>query len=141
MHRERADCRGCHNRIDPFGFALENYDPVGIWRDSYTNGREIDASGSLFRTRPFSNPVEFKDAILAEKDRFTKALAGHLLTFALARELTAADQLAVQEIADRTAAEGYRLHALLREVVLSRPFCETAYHAANPLLLSEEHEP
>ena len=141
MHRERADCRGCHNRIDPFGFALENYDPVGTWRDSYTNGREIDASGSLFRTRPFSNPVEFKDAILVEKDRFTKALAGHLLTFALARELTAADQLAVQEIADRTAAEGYRLHALLREVVLSRPFCETAYHAANPLLLSEEHEP
>ncbi|GIT29731.1 MAG: hypothetical protein Ct9H300mP1_17770 [Planctomycetaceae bacterium] len=47
-HRKRADCAGCHNKIDPFGFALENYGPTGIWRDKYENGRPGDVSGVLF---------------------------------------------------------------------------------------------
>lgn len=141
MHRERSDCRGCHSRIDPFGFALENYNAVGVWRDTYANGRNVDATGSLFRTRPFSNPVEFKDAILAEKDRFTKALAGHLLSFALARELNAADQATIRTVADRTAQDGYRLHTLLCEVVLSKPFREPAYQPSSPHLLPEDTQP
>ena len=141
MHRERSDCRGCHSRIDPFGFALENYNPVGAWRDTYTNGRDVDATGSLFRIRSFSNPIEFKDAIIAEKDRFTKALAGHLLSFALARELTAADQPTIRNIADRTAQDGYRLHTLLCEVVLSKPFREPAKQPSNSPLLLEGTQP
>ena len=98
LHRERADCRGCHEQIDPLGFALENFDPVGNWRERYENGRDVDMSGELFRRHTFSDVVEFKDAILAEKDRFTKALAGHLLSFALARELGPADQSALDKI-------------------------------------------
>jgi len=141
MHRERSDCRGCHDRIDPFGFALENYDPVGGWRDAYANGREVDATGSLFQTLSFSNPVEFKDAILAEKDRFTQALTGHLLAFALARELTPADQPAIRRIARRTAKDGYRMQKLLREVVLSTPFREPALPPSAPSPLTEEAQP
>ena len=122
MHRERADCRGCHERIDPLGFALENYDAVGGWRDRYDNGREVDAAGVLFQSLPFGDPVEFKKAILAEKTRFTEALAGHLLAFALARELTPADQPVIRQIARRTAANGDRMQALLREVLTSHSF-------------------
>jgi hypothetical protein len=138
MHRERSDCRGCHDRIDPFGFALENYDPVGAWRDTYTNEREVDATGSLFQTLTFSTPVEFKDAILAEKDRFTQALAGHLLAFALARELTPADQPAIRRIARRAAKDGYHMQTLLREVILSTPFREPSVRQSTLSPTAEE---
>ena len=121
-HRERADCRGCHEKIDPLGFALENYGPIGNWRDQYHNGRRIDVSGTLFRRHRFDAIDEFKDALLAEKDRFTRGLAGHLLSFALARELGADDQPVLDRIAAVTAADGYRIQTLLREVVLSEPF-------------------
>jgi hypothetical protein len=122
MHRERADCRGCHEQIDPLGFALENYDPIGNWRDQYENGRDVDMAGTLFRKHDFSNVIEFKDAILAEKDRFVRGFAGHLLSFALARELGPADQIALDQIAERTAADDYRIQTLLKEVMLSKPF-------------------
>lgn len=121
-HRERADCRGCHERIDPLGFALENYDPVGRWRSHYENGREVDMSGTLFRRHPFDSVVEFKNAILAEKDRFTRGLAGHLLSFALARELGPADELALDDIVQQTIDDGYRMQTLIRAVTTSPPF-------------------
>lgn len=122
LHRERSDCKGCHERIDPLGFALENYDPIGNWRSEYENGRAVEVAGRLFREHEFANVIEFKDAILAEKDRFTRALAGHLLSFALARELGPADQAALDLIAIRTAEDDYRMQTLLREVVRSEPF-------------------
>ncbi|BCX49035.1 hypothetical protein HAHE_29430 [Haloferula helveola] len=122
MHRERADCRGCHEKIDPLGFALENYNAIGRWRDDYENGREVDVSDTLFRKHRFASVIEFKDAILAEKDRFTRGLAGHMLSFALARELGAADQPALDRIAAATAADDYRMKTLIREVILSEPF-------------------
>lgn len=122
MHRQRADCKGCHEQIDPLGFALENFNPIGVWRDKYENGRDVDMAGTLFRKHEFQNVIEFKDALLAEKDRFTRALAGHLLSFALARRLGAADQIALDEIAAATAADDYKMQTLLRQVVLSEPF-------------------
>ncbi len=121
-HRERSDCRGCHEQIDPLGFALENFDPVGKWRDQYENGLPIDVSGQLFRQYPFSDVVEFKDAILANKERFCRALAGHLLSFALARQLGPADQLALDRIAQAVAADDYKMQTLIRQIILSEPF-------------------
>ncbi|QEG39186.1 DUF1592 domain-containing protein [Roseimaritima ulvae] len=122
MHRQRADCMGCHEQIDPLGFALENFNPIGVWRDKYDNGREVDMAGTLFRKHEFEDVIEFKDALLAEKDRFTRALAGHLLSFALGRRLGAADQISLDEITAATAADGYKMQTLLRQVVLSEPF-------------------
>ena len=121
-HRERADCAGCHAKLDPLGFALENFDPVGRWRNTYENGREVDASGQLFRKHTFKNVVEFKDAILTEKHRFTRAFAEHTLSYALGRALTPADTPAIDRIAERVAADGYRLQTVLHEVVQSQPF-------------------
>jgi len=104
------------------GFALENYDPIGVWRDKYANDRQVDVSGTLFRKHKFTDVVEFKDAILAEKDRFVRALAGHLLSYGLARELGVADQIALDQIAQATAADEYKSRTLLKQVILSKPF-------------------
>ena len=122
LHRERADCAGCHEQIDPLGFALENYDPVGRWREKYDNNRDVDMQGTLLRKHPFNDVIEFKDAILAEKDRFTRGLAGHLLSFALARELGPADQDSLDQIAQTTAKDGYKIQTLIKQVILSEPF-------------------
>jgi len=122
LHRERADCAGCHEQIDPLGFALENFDAIGKWRDQYENGRQIDASGRLFRRHEFSDVVGFKDAILAEKDRFVRGFAGHLLSFAMARELGPQDQSELDRIAAATIADDYRIQTLFREIVFSKPF-------------------
>ncbi|MFK7818614.1 MAG: DUF1592 domain-containing protein [Planctomycetaceae bacterium] len=121
-HRERADCRGCHEQIDPLGFALENFDPIGNWREQYENGRDIDSAGRLFRQHEFKTVVEFKDAILAEKDQFTRALAGHLMSFALARELGPMDEVALDSITNAVIADDYRMKTLIREIILSEPF-------------------
>lgn len=122
LHRERASCKGCHQQIDPLGFALENYGPTGKWRDAYANGREIDMQGQLFRKHDFADVVQFKDAMLAEKARFVRGFATHLLSFAVARQCDSRDSLAIESIAKATAADGYRMRSLLKRIVLSDPF-------------------
>lgn len=121
-HRERADCRGCHEQIDPLGFALENFDPIGRWREQDENGVPVDMSGQLFHEHSFSNIVEFKEAILKDKDRFSRALAGHLLSFALARKLGPADELSLNTITKAVANDDYRMQTLIREIILSDSF-------------------
>jgi cytochrome c553 len=121
-HRERADCAGCHEKLDPLGFALENFDPVGRWRADYENGLRVDSEGVLFRRHKFGDVVEFKDAILKEKVRFVRALGGHMLSFALGRELTPADSPVLDEIAHKASTEEYRIKALIKAVVQSQPF-------------------
>ena len=122
VHRDQADCKGCHEQIDPLGFALENYDPVGRWRVSYENGREVDSSGTLFREREFADITEFKDAVLAEKDRFVRGLAGHLLSFALARKLDPRDQPELDRITEAAKRDNYRMRTILIEIIMSKPF-------------------
>ena len=121
-HRERADCAGCHEKLDPLGFALENFDPVGRWRDDYEGGLRVDSEGVLFRRHEFGDVVEFKDAILKERQRFVRALAGHMLAFALGRELSPSDSPALDRVAEATAAREYRMKAMIKAIVLSEPF-------------------
>ncbi|QDV50096.1 hypothetical protein Enr17x_21320 [Gimesia fumaroli] len=130
-HRKQASCAGCHQRIDPLGFALENYDAAGLWRETYPNGRTVDASGKLLSKHEFSNIIEFKDALLAEKDRFTRAFAAHLLSFALGREMGVADSLALDKIVADTATADYRFQSLIKEIVLSPPFLQSTVRQRN----------
>lgn len=117
-HRENPSCAGCHAKIDPLGFALENFDITGRWREKYDNGRPIDASGTLFRKHDFQGAVDFKAALARENHRFARALVAHLLRYAQARELTPADSFVVDEILQRSAADGYRVQTLIREVAI-----------------------
>lgn len=118
-HRKNPSCAGCHSRIDPLGFALENYDITGRWRDKYENGKNVDSSGTLLRKYRFEGVEGFKESLVKEEERFAKAFTGHLLRFALARELTPADSITVESIINKTKNNEFRLKSLIREVVLS----------------------
>lgn len=122
VHRENPDCASCHSRLDPLGFALENFDITGRWRDKYENGRNVDATGKLMRKYEYSGVVDFKRSLVKEKRRFAKAFTGHLLRFATSRELTPADSLTIDGIADKTEPADFKLRSLIREVVLSESF-------------------
>jgi hypothetical protein len=121
LHRQNPACAACHNRIDPLGHALENFDPVGVWR-TVDEGAPIDASGALPGDRKFANPGEFKDALLARKDEFARGFAEHLLAYALNRKVEYYDMPAVRSIVERAAADDYRFSRFVAEVALSRPF-------------------
>jgi hypothetical protein len=121
-HRENPSCAGCHTKLDPVGFALENYDITGRWRDRYGSGRDVDASGTLFRRHPFDGAVGFKGAIVAERERFARAFTAHLLRFALGRDLVPADRLVIDGILSRSARQGHAIKALIRGVVQSESF-------------------
>ena len=116
MHSSNAQCAACHAKIDPLGFALENFDLLGRWRENYRTGLKVDASGTLFGRHEFEDVVGFKDAVLAEKDVFAKAFIGHLLSYALGRELTLADRVAAGEIAAASKEHGYRMRAVIKNV-------------------------
>ncbi|MBC8352894.1 MAG: DUF1588 domain-containing protein [Planctomycetes bacterium] len=122
VHRENPTCAGCHSRLDPLGFALENFDITGRWRDKYENGRDVDSSGTLMRKHEFDGIGRFKESLVKENRRFAKAFTGHLLRFALARELTPYDSLTVDTIVDKTEKDGFKLKSLIKEVILSDRF-------------------
>ena len=123
-HRERKDCAGCHNKIDPMGFAMENYGPTGVWRDKYENGREVDVSGVLFNQYEFKTFPEFKEIIIKEKDRFVRGFISHLLSYALSRELGPADSPALDEMTDRVMAGEDSMRAVLKSIAMSDPFLQ-----------------
>ena len=117
QHSSDAQCASCHNKIDPLGFALENYDLLGRWRDHYRTGLKVDASGKLFGKHDFTDVVGFKDAVLAEKDVFAKAFIKHLLSYGLGRELTLADRIAAGEIAKKSKEDDYKMRSVIKNIV------------------------
>ena len=123
-HRDNPDCAGCHAKIDPLGFALENFDVTGRWRDKYANGNAVDPSGKLLRKHNFETVVHFKESLVKENRRFAKAFTKHLLRFALSRELGPVDTLTVDDVVDKTEKENFKMKSLIREVVLSERFLQ-----------------
>ena len=121
-HRDREDCAGCHNKIDPLGFALENYGPTGVWRDKYENGREVDVSGVLFNQHKFKTLVEFKQLLVKEKHRFIRGFISHLLSYALGRELGPADSPTLDRLTTRALAGQDQLRVVLKGIAMSEPF-------------------
>jgi len=120
-HRANAGCAGCHSRMDPLGFALENYDPIGRFRTN-DGGSPVDASGSLPDGTAVNGPGDLKKVLLAHKDQFVDTLADELLTYALGRGLEYYDMPAVREMRRQTAAQDYRFSALVLAAVHSEPF-------------------
>jgi len=120
-HRSHAACAGCHSRMDPLGFGLENYDAMGRWRD--TEGQlPIDASGRLPDGRTFTGAAELKAILRADSPKFCRALTEKLLTYALGRGVDAHDQAAVDRIVQRLQQHDYRFSELVGGIVDSAPF-------------------
>ena len=124
IHRDKASCAGCHKKIDPLGFALENFDPVGQWREQYKNGKSVDASGVLYNQHSFSNIVELKSALLTEKDRFAYAFSEHLLSFALGRRTTYRDTISLEQIVEQASQDDYQIKSVIKHLVTSPAFLQ-----------------
>jgi len=122
QHASDQTCASCHARIDPLGFALESYDPIGRWRDKYRSGLAIDASGKLFGQAEFKDVIAFKDAILKHPEKFMRAFNEHLLSYALGRELKVTDKPAIDEITRRVLSDHGRFSTVIVEIVKSVPF-------------------
>jgi len=126
IHRDNPQCASCHQKIDPLGFVLENYDLMGRWRDNYRTGLKVDASGKLFGQHTFRDVVEFKDAVRAEQDAFATAFVEHLLSYGLGRELTLTDRMAAIEIAKASEQDDYRMRDVIKNIVLHPVFRQSA---------------
>ena len=132
IHRDRADCAFCHDKIDPLGFGLEEFDAIGRLRE----GDEVDATGTLPDGTEFEGVAELRDYLAGERlDDFAENLARRLLAFALGRELQVYDEPALEAILAKTRAADYRARGLVEEVVLSYPF--THQHVSPELELSD----
>ena len=123
QHRASPDCAGCHSRIDPLGFALENFDVLGKWRDQ-EEGKPVDASGEMSDGTKLDGPDQLKAALLARRDVFARNLTSKLLGYALGRGLTLQDSCTVDAIVAKLRENGYKARTLLEEIVLSTPFRE-----------------
>jgi hypothetical protein len=120
-HRKNPACASCHSRMDPLGFALENYDPVGVWRTK-DGSADVDPSGALSGGGAFSGPEQFKDVLLARRQELARGFSEHLLSYALNRKLEYFDRPAVRKILHQAASEEYRFHRIVQEIVNSVPF-------------------
>lgn len=121
QHRANPACASCHSRIDPPGFALENYDALGFWRTEEA-GKPIDSAGELSDGSKINGPNELKDALMNRKDLFIRNLTGKMLGYALGRGLTLQDSCAVEKIAAEVQSRNYSAQALIEGIVFSMPF-------------------
>ncbi len=121
-HRANAACASCHAMIDPLGFGLEHFDPVGRWRDVDELYAPIDDSGVLPDGTHFDGVSGLRGALLAHPDRFVTALTEKLMTYSLGRGLEYYDMPAVRAIVRNAAASNYKLSAIVLGITKSLPF-------------------
>ena len=120
-HRTNAICASCHSRMDPLGFALENYDAIGKWR-TMDGGFPVDSSGVLPGGKKFANSAEMRQILTERVPELTRTLTEKLLIYSLGRGLQRYDRPTVNGITKRVAASGYGFQTLVQEVVRSLPF-------------------
>lgn len=127
-HATHATCASCHRKIDPLGFAFDNYDAIGRWRlsEKVVGGLgtdpPVDASGKFADGRTFAGPAEFKQRLTEDVERFAEALVEHLATYALRRVMTIDDEPQLSAIAAASKSDDYRLRALVRNLIASPLF-------------------
>jgi hypothetical protein len=121
QHTTNPSCSVCHARMDPLGFALENFDAIGLWR-STSGGSVIDAAGELPGGEKFEGPAELRQLLLSKREQFVATVTERLLTYALGRELEYYDGAAVRKIIQDAAPADYRWSALILNIVRSSPF-------------------
>ncbi|HTU23512.1 MAG TPA: DUF1592 domain-containing protein [Gemmataceae bacterium] len=121
LHARRASCAACHKKIDPLGFALEDFDAVGRWRET-AGGRPVDNAAQLLGGEKFAGFAGLKRIVLRRKDDFARNFVERLMTYALGRELGYDDECAIREALAVLKKNDYRFSALVLGVVNSFPF-------------------
>ena len=122
QHRANPVCASCHAQMDELGFALENFDAIGEWRDIDAAGSPVDASAKLPDGTTFRGPAELRKVLLNHADDFLTTLTEKLLTYALGRGLEATDAPAVRHIKRQAAGANDRFASLIQGIVTSTPF-------------------
>jgi mono/diheme cytochrome c family protein len=122
VHRQNPACASCHRVIDPVGFALENFNAVGQWRDADADGEPVDAGGALADGSKVVGPAALSEALLRRPDAFVTTLTERMLIYALGRGLEPADMPVVRRIVAQSAQNGYRLRSIIMGIVESAPF-------------------
>ena len=120
-HRKMPQCASCHKVLDPIGFALENYDAVGAWRNQ-DSGYPVDASGELTDGTRIDSPAALRAALLKRSDAFMTSFTKKLMTYALGRGVEAADMPTVRAIARDAAEKNNRFSSVVMALVNSAPF-------------------
>ena len=121
-HRSIATCAECHRKIDPLGFALENFDPIGAWRTEYGKNLPVDASGKLPSGEAFGDIRQLRTLLIERHELFTRSLTEKLMTYAIGREVEVGDRPAIDAILAELHGNKGGLRDLIRLVVLSKPF-------------------
>ena len=121
-HRADAACAQCHNKIDPAGFALENYDAIGAWRDQYDRRLKVDSSGKMPDGKTFSSSTEFRKLVVAQDETFIRCLTKKLLTYAIGRQLNSGDRPSIDKITRNMANRDKGLRDLVHAIVASKSF-------------------
>ncbi len=122
LHRANPACASCHDNIDPVGFALENYNAVGQWRDYDRQGLEIDSAGTLADGTIVNGPAELREALLADPELFAGTVTEKLMIYALGRGLEPADMPVIRQIVRNSAVQNYSLDGILLGIIDSYPF-------------------
>ncbi len=123
QHRANPSCNNCHGVIDPLGFALENFDVTGRWRNiDREAGTPIDPTGVLPNGTPLQGPVDLRDALLAKPEQFTQTFTEKLMTYALGRVLDYSDMPTVRAIVDNAEGADYHFSAIVLGIVQSDQF-------------------
>ena len=121
LHRTNQECASCHARMDPIGFGLDNFDPIGRWRGDL-GGLAINAEGTLTSGENFNGPAELKAILVAKKDQVAHNITRKMLGYALGRELNRYDNCVIDDTMEALRASDYRASDLFTEIVLSYPF-------------------
>jgi hypothetical protein len=121
QHTTNPSCSVCHARMDPLGFALENFDAVGLWRTT-DGGSAIDPSGELPGGEKFQGPAGLRQLLLSKPEQFVATVTERFLTYALGRELEYYDSAAVRKIMQDAAPDDYRWSAIILNIIKSSPF-------------------
>lgn len=121
QHRANPVCASCHTRMDPLGFALENFDAIGKWRTA-EDGVPIDATSTLVDGTNILGPQGFRDMLIARKDQFIGTVVEKLLSYAMGRSVEYYDQPTVRQLVRDNAKDGYKWSSLILGIVNSQPF-------------------
>ena len=125
-HKSEETCASCHRHIDPPGFALENFDPAGNWRERYgargRSGAKVDPSNEFADGRHFSNIQEFRQLVLQQPELLARNVAQQLLTYGTGAPVAFADRAEIDRIVEQSAAQQYGLQSILEAAVTSRLF-------------------
>jgi hypothetical protein len=122
LHRSSPQCASCHRVIDPIGFALENFNPVGQWRTAGADGAALDTVGVLADGAKVNGPIALRNAILSRPDAFATTLTERLMTYALGRGVGPADMPVIRRIVKNAAPSNYALQSIVIGIVESAPF-------------------